>query len=176
MKTLHFPSSAALYDWHLPHFSTALYNLHHMDNRTWICDSCEKPIIDPEHGWVEWLGNQGTIGRGLRLVHKQSDSPRAPDGQCRYDDDSCHNDFGLSDLLGPDGLMQLLEFLADGTIIKEEVLEMIKRLHIPGYEHARLHFDAAIAEGVFEPNTASGYYSQEQINAVLEWLSPKHTG
>ena len=147
-----------------------------MDNRTWICDSCEKPIIDPEHGWVEWLGSQQELGRGLRLVHKKPYSPRAPDGLCRYDDDACASSLELTDLLGPDGLMQLLEFLAEETISKEEVLEMIKRLHIPGYEHARLHFDAAITEGVFESNTAAGYYSQEEINAVLEWISPKHTG
>ncbi|XHR31043.1 MAG: hypothetical protein ACFUZC_10870 [Chthoniobacteraceae bacterium] len=47
---------------------------------------------------------------------------------------------------------------------------MIKRLHIHGYEHARLHFDEAIANGVFEPNTALGYHPQEDIKAVLDWL------
>ena len=46
---------------------------------------------------------------------------------------------------------------------------MIKRLHIPGYEHARLHFNAAIDQLVFEPNTPPGFYWQHNNDAVLEW-------
>ena len=80
----------------------------------------------------------------------------------------------LDNYVGPDGLMDLLAFLYDKDFKDDtEVLEMIKRLHVPGYEHAFRHFDAAIAAGVFEPNTAPGYYSQRDIKAVLEWLKDK---
>jgi hypothetical protein len=70
--------------------------------------------------------------------------------------------------------MHLLSFLARDELPKDEVLEMIKRLHVPGYEHARLHFDRAIREGVFEPNMPDGYYWQSNIRAVLEFL--EHEG
>lgn len=56
-------------------------------------------------------------------------------------------------------------------IPQEDVLEMIKRLHIPGYEHARLHFDEAIADGVFEPNRRPGYCRRDDIVAVLNVLA-----
>jgi hypothetical protein len=65
--------------------------------------------------------------------------------------------------------MNLLGKLHDKAVPTEEVLEMIKRLHIPGYEEARHHFKSARAEGVYEPNTAWGYPFQYQIAAVLEF-------
>lgn len=52
--------------------------------------------------------------------------------------------------------MRLLALLAERQVRSDEVLEMIKRLHIPGCEHTRLHFDEAISEGVLEPNAARG--------------------
>jgi hypothetical protein len=63
--------------------------------------------------------------------------------------------------------------LAENRVRQDEVLEMSKRLHVPGYEHTRLHFDEAIREGVFEPNTVPGYYWQLNIEAVDQWLRDK---
>jgi hypothetical protein len=52
---------------------------------------------------------------------------------------------------------------------KDEALELIKRLHIPGYEQARLHFERAISEGVIERQYPPGYYNQSEIEAVLRF-------
>jgi hypothetical protein len=146
---------------------------------TWICDTCGELIEEKGKGWVEWLvirkdKADKPQGRGLRLVHHGSASPH---GRCQYDgsveyrrDGGLLHDVPLQDFLGPDGLMRLLSLLAKGELPKDEVLEMIKRLHIPGYEHARKHFRRAIAEGVFEPNTMKGYYWQRDIEAVLEFI------
>ncbi|VEG89833.1 Uncharacterised protein [Legionella spiritensis] len=71
--------------------------------------------------------------------------------------------------LGADGLMQLLILLSEQRLPQDQVLEMIKRLHIPGYEHARRYFNEAIDHLVFEPNTPPGFYLQHNIDAVLEW-------
>jgi hypothetical protein len=79
-------------------------------------------------------------------------------------------DFDLGHFLGTDGLMELLSFIAYGKLPIGEILEIIKRLHIPGYEQARFYFDEAIANGVFEPNTMPGYYRQSEINAVLRYI------
>jgi hypothetical protein len=85
-------------------------------------------------------------------------------------DGSIVNDLPLESFLGPDGLMELLSFIAGGELPTPEVLEMIKRLHIPGYEEARLHFGSALDEGVFEPNTREGFYAQSDIKAVIEFI------
>jgi hypothetical protein len=69
--------------------------------------------------------------------------------------------------------MRILALIAEECVAMLEGLEMVKRLHVPGYEHARLHFDEAIGEGVFEPNTLPGYYWQSNISAVERWLRKK---
>lgn len=146
----------------------------------WVCDACGSPIEVSTDGWIEWLLRKkdgAYVGRGLRLVHRFTSSPQQPHGKCQYDervenqrDGSTVSDMELDCFLGADGLMRLLSLVAEGELPKEDVLEMIKRLHIPGYEHAHRHFERAISEGVFEPNTMPGYYHQHNINAVLQFL------
>ncbi|UKE51664.1 hypothetical protein KCU57_04890 [Xanthomonas translucens] len=152
-------------------------------NPPWTCDQCGKPIISVEDGWVEWLNGSsaeqwaGTLHR-LRLVHYRPASPYADrKNACYHDEDQWFAakrytvaDLPLSSFVGPDGLITLLSFLADKRFSEEnEVLELIKRLHVPNYEAARHHFEAAIANGVFEPRSAPSYYDQEEMRAVLNW-------
>ncbi|MFB9114822.1 hypothetical protein QSH39_019755 [Xanthomonas arboricola pv. corylina] len=150
----------------------------------WTCDECGKPILSVEDGWVEWLNGsrgqqwEGTLHR-LRLVHYRSASPYADRRNACYHDEKhwfaakkyTVSDLPLSEFTGPDGLVTLLAFLADKRFAEpSEVLELIKRLYVPNYEATRLHFDAAIANGVFEPRTAPSYYDQEEMRAVLNWV------
>lgn len=147
----------------------------------WTCDNCGEPVRRVEDGYVEWMmvgRKHPRTGRGLRLVHHQPASPHAPEGSCYHNEEREHRQdavfyqsMHLSAFLGTDGLMVLLSMLAEGELPKSEVLELIKRLHIPGYEQARFHFDEAIAEGVFEPNTPKGYYWQHDIQAVLDFIA-----
>lgn len=144
----------------------------------WTCDTCGQPIHNVDDGWVEWIefkSPEGRKGRDLRLVHSRPASPTG--GRCQFNqqaerqrDGGIILDRQLSSFLGPDGLMDLLSLIAESRLPTEDVLEMIKRLNIPGYEQARMHFDGAISEGVFEPNTMRGYYHQVDIEAVLEHL------
>ena len=149
---------------------------------TWICDSCRQPITKVEHGWVEWLTRREggkEIGRGLRLVHHCT-AHDPLNGRCQYNsraeyerDHSGLSDLPLTSFVGPDGLIKLLSLIANEEVPTHQVLEMIKRLHVPGYEQARFYFEDAIADGVFEPNTRRDYYSLCQINAVLEYSRKK---
>lgn len=151
----------------------------------WICDTCRGPIVKVEDGWIEWTDylvegdrhrtdDNGFQGKGLRLVHHRSENTR-----CTYVQEVLFKkglglcDLPLDSFLGHDGLMSLLSFIAEKKVPVEETLEMIKRLHIPGYEHARFHFKEAISEEVFESNTLAGYHWQSDINAVLNWLKKK---
>lgn len=129
----------------------------------WICDACGKDIASVGDGWVEWLNRLDPVTRrvegsysNLRLVHHRRASPRASTKNACYHDEDAYfakyeatvADLPLDSFIGPDGLVLLLEFLSDKRFVEpEEVLELIKRLHVPGYEQARPSFEAALADG-----------------------------
>jgi hypothetical protein len=144
--------------------------------RTWICDSCGQRIDGADEGWVEWLVRQEgdrPVGRGLRLVHRAT-VPEHPGCQYRPDDESKRDGSlvhggALAEFVTCDGLTRLLSMIAGGEVPNVELLEMIKRLHSPGYEYAWRHIDAAIAAGVIQPSARPGYYSLSQLLAVNEW-------
>lgn len=148
---------------------------------TWRCDTCGETIDSAEHGWVEWkaVDTGGQFRKvGFRLVHSFPNG--RGDGGCMYNDRHFASNESLSDLpldsfLGPDGLMQLLEYTSDNPASADELLEMIKRLHIPGYEQARRHFEAAIRNGVFERNTKPGFHYQSDIEATNRWAEEQES-
>lgn len=153
-----------------------------METKTWICDTCGQEIKKVEDGWVEWIifpGKEG--GRDLRLVHHRPASPaKGAGGKCQFDQDYEYKkdggiigDLPLSRFLGPNGLMLLLSFIYEGRLPTSLILEMIKRLHIPGYEHARFYFEEALNEDVFDPNMPPGFYWQDDIRAVLEFANKR---
>jgi hypothetical protein len=144
---------------------------------SWTCDACGLPINDARDGWVEWVTYKNADGqdrgRGLRLVHHQPASPRK--SGCQYDgkqefqrDRGILSDQSLDSFLGPDGLMLLLSLISEGELPQAEVIEMIQRIHIPGYEHARHHFPDALARGVIEPNLPPGFHWQADIERVIK--------
>ncbi len=78
------------------------------------------------------------------------------------------HDLSLTDFLGPDGLMLLLELIEEKALPTAEVLEMIKRLHVPGYELARQHGEHAHRAGVLELDTLPDCRRQTEISALLQ--------
>ena len=57
----------------------------------------------------------------------------------------------LEGFVGPDGLMLLLAFLTEDELLKDDVLELAKRVQIPGYEQTRELFQGAIDRGLSHP-------------------------
>lgn len=105
----------------------------------WRCATCCQLITSVSDGWVEWLASEddggGTILNGLRLVHRES---------CRYDPGAVFRNgrsvvegLSLERFVGPDGLILLLSLLVAGELPMAEVVELAKRVQIPGYELAR---------------------------------------
>ncbi len=136
----------------------------------WSCASCGELITGIEAGWVEWLAGADEYGttrlKGLRLVHTL----------CRYDDrrefrkdQSLVEGLPLARFVGPDGLMLLLSFIAEGEMPRTELIELVKRLHIPGYELTRELFADAIHGGTVAPLIGEGFYMQSEICEVLTW-------
>ncbi|HZP64641.1 MAG TPA: hypothetical protein VFB28_14600 [Terriglobales bacterium] len=129
---------------------------------------------------MEWLAGEderaNTKIKGLHLVHDHQASPRPQkEHGCQYDerrefrtDRSIVEGLSLERFVGPDGLMLLLSFLAAGEMPKDAVLELTKRVQIPGYEQTRELFDAAIHNGVVKPSISTGYYLQWEIQALLD--------
>ncbi len=149
-----------------------------MNEGPWYCDRCGSLIEEPRHGWVEWLtkGKAERIEYGLRLVHHALYSPLRP-SKCQYDEqaefelnDAIVSDGHLERFLGPDGLMYLLSWLERDRLPKTEILELIRRLHVKGYELVRRDIGRAVAGGVIDEPYPDGYLSQEHINAVIAWL------
>lgn len=144
----------------------------------WICDHCGNPITSIEDGRVEWLACDGR-GKprveGLRLVHARAQSPKSRrKNGCQYDARREFHDrrclvggLSLERFVGPDGLMLLLSFMAAGETPKDEILELIKRVQIPGYEQASPYFQEAINRGLIVPSIGNGYFLQSEIRVLL---------
>lgn len=139
----------------------------------WICDKCGQKIESVKDGWVEWMTLSGVPPfegprcKNIRIVHRV---------KCIYtNEEAMRNhaipaDLDLEFFSTPDGLMRLLQMISDNEFEnKEDVLEIIKRIHIPGYEAARHFFEEAIYNGVFEPNTKPNYYWQRDIQDTIEF-------
>jgi hypothetical protein len=149
----------------------------------WRCDSCGQLVPDLQAGWVEWLAAEDTKREpkvsGLRLVHRRNSSARSPEPYgCRYNprDEFRKNrgiveGLGLERFAGPDGLMLLLSMIAERELPAQELIELAKRVQIPGYEAVHELVRDAVSEGVIAPCIASGFYLQCEIWDVLKWAN-----
>jgi hypothetical protein len=69
--------------------------------------------------------------------------------------------------MGPDGLILLLSLLAVGELPTVEVIELAKRVQIPGYELARNLVGEENLPRLLLPSLGHGCYLQSEINEVL---------
>jgi len=147
----------------------------------WRCDSCGESVSDARSGWVEWLAAEDSEGKpelsGLRLVHRTDISPRCPEPQgCQYNprdefrkSRSIVEGLALDRFTGPDGLMLLLSMIMESELPAQEMIELAKRVQIPGYEAVHEVVHDAVREGVITPSISPGFYLQCEISDVLEW-------
>jgi hypothetical protein len=94
--------------------------------------------------------------------------------RCRYDDRmefqrdrSIVEGLPLERFVGADGLMMLLSLIAQNEMPTSQVLELAKRVQIPGYEQARDLFHKAIDHGMIAPSIGEGFYMQSEIRELL---------
>ena len=67
----------------------------------------------------------------------------------------------------------LLSFIAANEMPEDEILELAKRVQIPGYEQTRELFHEASEQGVVAPSLREGYYLQSEIRALQQWATSK---
>ena len=145
----------------------------------WKCSSCGELITSIKDGWVEWLAGEDQSGRpllkGLRLVHRTRATDRGADRQsCQYcarrefrNDQSIVEGLSLERFVGPDGLMMFLSLISVGEMPTDEILELMKRVQIPGYEQTRDLLQEAVGQGVVVPSIGKGFYMQSEMWALL---------
>jgi hypothetical protein len=123
---------------------------------------------------VEWrVPVDGGPGHGLRIVHH-----RSANAGCHYHDDDSGAvvaDDHLRQYVGPDGLMQLLGMMDGAQLPPSEVIEVIRRLHVPLYEAARPYLKSAEDDGLVDLEMAPGCYSQAQLLAILKRYESEST-
>ena len=148
------------------------------DNFTgWRCDSCGDFITNVQAGWVEWLASEDKHGNdvlsGLRLVHRGRQK-KVRNHSCRYDpleefrsSKTIVEGLPLDRLVGPDGLMVLLSLLAEGELPHTEILELLRRVQIPGYELVRSVSRTRRRSKLLASVLGHGCYLQSEIQEVL---------
>jgi hypothetical protein len=148
----------------------------------WQCDSCSELIISIEGGWVEWLASESDHGeevlKGLRLVHRGSIPPNRQKQGCRYDSvkefrngKTIVEGLPLERFVGSDGLMILFSFLAAGNLPRGEILELAKRVQIPGYERARGLLRESTSSNGVKQSLGHGCYLQSEIREMIALAS-----
>ena len=153
----------------------------------WRCDSCGQLVPDLQAGCVEWLAVEDTRGKpkvsGLRLVHRLNTGARSLEPcRCRYNprdefrkNRSIVEGLALDRFAGPDGLMLLFSMIAERELPLQELIELAKRVQMPGYEAVYELVHDAVSEGVIAPCISSGFYLQCEIWDVLKWAKCRTT-
>jgi hypothetical protein len=135
-------------------------------------------ITRVEDGWVEWLACEEDgvpYTKGVRLVHRAT-VRRAE--SCHYDtrrefqrERGIVEGLSLERFVGADGLMLLLSLISSGEMPAHEIIELTKRVQIPGYELATEELQMATKSGFLSPAIGKGFYLQSEIQAVLHWVT-----
>lgn len=159
-------------------------------NSYWVCDTCGKEIHSSVEGIIEWysyVDEKGIprVGK-LRLVHERSISPLKKTNLkrkgCSFDmHETLYKGTAtgtieqapLGDFLGPEGLMRLLSFMLEKGLPAKDVVRMVKRVHVPGYDVARNFFLEAALEGIIPREASEEGYSFEDVGTVLKWLEER---
>ncbi|HEX6501916.1 MAG TPA: hypothetical protein VF011_01625 [Terriglobales bacterium] len=75
----------------------------------------------------------------------------------------------LDRFIGPDGLVLLLSMIAGRELPLPGLIEIAKRVQIPGYEAVYEVVRDAVNGGVIAPAIGLGFYLQCEISDVLNW-------
>jgi hypothetical protein len=87
---------------------------------------------------------------------------------CHYREDQLVGDMPLEHYLGSDGLVKLLVMFEQPLEDEQELIDVIRRLHVPHYEEARLYWSRARADGFFQGTNEYYPYLQETLARVTE--------
>ena len=145
----------------------------------WICDRCGEVIAKPEDGWVHWRTNRETHKvSNIGIVHHLTASPKSGELGCYPE--RMESDMHLTAMLGPRGIVDLLSMMDVGEYHDPDArhvggvadvrnwVEVFRRLHVPYYEEARLHFKEARANGDLDGINEVALYLPDTLKQIVE--------
>ena len=129
------------------------------------CDDCKCPITDHGDGELAWARDDEGRTR-VRVVHAPYACPRWKDlVDCLPRHVRERGTAGLDRYVGYFGLLELLEEIEAGEFPQDVGLELIRRLHVRGYEQYRLGRREMIADGDGE-----GFPAKPDASALRKFL------
>jgi hypothetical protein len=147
--------------------------------KQWICDRCGDVIEKPEDGWVHWRRDRTTRRVSeIEILHHLTASPKGGERGCypaRMD-----SDMHLTAMLGSRGIVDLLSMMDVGAYHDPDArhiggvtdvrnwVEVFRRLHVPYYEEARLHFKKARANGDLDGVNEVALYLPDTLRQIVE--------
>lgn len=135
-----------------------------------ICDVCGSVIEKVEDGYLEWLGGYNEPVYGFKIVHDDGASPRRQLGKnCYYPNNLSVSSQPLGFVAGIDGMSYLLTYFEfedlGGVRDPKELVEIIRRLHVPHFEEGRFYIEQAIKDGLWEDNRE---YMPSDLKRVID--------
>lgn len=138
----------------------------------WICDTCGEVIERPEDGYVIWKEDEEGKLDDILIIHRNG----LPNKSC--DDKSYRLSLDLESFIGANGLVRLLSIVDPGPYHCNEYsnkvsnmrkfVDVIRRLHIPYYEEARLYWHEALADGFFNGANEVWMYLPRTLQELIE--------
>lgn len=139
----------------------------------WYCDSCGEVIESVENGWFESYADRDNLfkEKGFRIVHDNRGCMY--NENLMYKDGKSVSDSNLDSFTGADGLVGLLskiqlEYVEDNA----ELIEIIRRLHVPYYEEARKYHDEAEVDGYFDGENEITRYITRTSKEIINRYNP----
>lgn len=149
-----------------------------MDNplTIWYCDGCGTAIKEMEQGVVGWRTNSDLKVYHLQVLHKKDCLASSASDQWR----------SLNAFPGIDGLSYILGWLSQGPINQnlgremycsvadlDEYADLLRRLYIPHYEEARLHFKDKRVLDHHQHSDEYSPYTVEQFMRLFDLVEPE---
>ena len=152
--------------------------------KQFICDSCKKPIVNIEDGWIEWESyidakTDKIVSKNFRICHHNNKCQKL------IKHPNCA-DLPLSDFTGDYAIVQTISMLDIGvyhdptyTVGSEienlrEFAELQRRLLLPYYEEARQYWNEAINQGYFGDMNEISIYMPSFLKRMIEDFSESH--
>jgi hypothetical protein len=143
--------------------------------KQWICDSCGGIIENPEDGWLEWYDSKDEVLSNFRIVHQGK--------SCTYKEQKLREqgilvaELSLERMIGGAGLAHWLfeiELEEKGKVKSKigdltELVEILRRLHVPYWEEARLYWDRAFRDGFHDGCD----FGKNSLMAIIEEYTGK---
>jgi NAD-dependent dihydropyrimidine dehydrogenase PreA subunit len=145
--------------------------------KQFYCDTCGNIIEKPEDGWVEWIGKSidgKKVNYDFRICHHKR--------ECQIMIEEPYlKDLPLVSFIGEKGIIRMLNFIDIGKTFESDenysgpflknfrqYTEFFRRLTIPYYEEARIHWADAEYDGEHSGQNEVSLYLPDRLKRLVE--------